>query len=552
LLLASEKATKLASYHGQGLGGGIAIGRARVLRSGQIDLPLHVLMPERRAAEVDRLRAGLTAARADIASVADHLPADAPHEALALLEVHRQMLDDPTLSDGAEEKILTEGINAAWAWSQQIDALAEQFENLSDPYLRERGRDVVQVGQRVLQHLLGDASVATNNQNAADEIVVAHEMDPADLLKWKECQGYALDLGGVNSHVAIVARSLQRPAVLGLAVASDWIDDGDWLILDGDDGVLIHQPSAEVLQSYRVRQAQWLDAAKRRGGLVNEPAVTKSGVQISLYANIELPREAAHAISQGAQGVGLFRSEFLFLDRPHLPSEDEQTAAYTQAIAQMNGFPVTIRTIDVGADKALQSQKNDSPANPALGERAIRFSLRHPDVFMTQLRALLRAAQTGPLRILIPMLAHRFEVEATKRLVEHAREQLSREYGKEFAAVPLGAMIEIPAAALDADWFAQEFDFLSIGTNDLVQYTLAVDRTDHRVAALYDARHPSVLALIRMTIDACAKHQIPVTVCGEMAGQPDDAQLLIEMGIRHLSMQPSALLAVKERIRQLQ
>ncbi len=542
----------MASFHGQGLGGGIAIGRARVLRAGHVDLPLHVVLPAHRLAEVAKLQAALAAAKNDIALVADHLPPDAPHEARALLEVHRQMLDDPSLGFEAQEKIQRDGTNAAWAWSQQVDALVEQFESLADAYLRERSRDVVQIGQRVLQHLVGDTSASVSSETARDEIIVAHEMDPADLLKWKECQGYALDLGGVNSHVAIVARSLQRPAVLGLTVASDWIDDGDWLILDGEEGVLIHQPSTEVLDVYRARQTEWHAAAKRRIGLVNEPAVTLSGIEIALYANIELPREAAHAVTQGAQGVGLFRSEFLFLDRPHLPSEEEQTAAYTQAIADMQGRPVTIRTIDVGADKALASQKNETPANPALGERAIRFSLRHPDVFMTQLRALLRAAQTGPLRILIPMLAHRFEVEATKQLVEHAREQLSREYGKHFAPVQLGAMIEVPAAALDADWFAQQFDFLSIGTNDLTQYTLAVDRTDHRVAALYDGHHPSVLALIRMTVDACVKHNIPVTVCGEMAGQPDDAQLLIGMGIRHLSMQPSALLAVKERIRQLQ
>jgi phosphoenolpyruvate-protein phosphotransferase (PTS system enzyme I) len=541
----------VASFHGQGLGGGIAIGRARVLRAGHVDLPLHVLLPEHRASEVERLKAALVAAKNDIAQVADHLPADAPHEAQALLEVHRQMLDDPALGVGAQEKILADGTNAAWAWSQQIDVMVEQFEGLADSYLRERGRDVVQIGQRVLQHLVGDVSPSVSIETAADEIVVAHEMDPADLLKWKECQGYALDLGGVNSHVAIVARSLQRPAILGLAVASDWIDDGDWLILDGEEGVLIHQPSPEVLQSYRVRQAEWLAAAQRRSGLVNELAVTLAGVEVALYANIELPREASNAVAQGAQGVGLFRSEFLFLDRPHLPTEDEQTAAYTQAIADMQGRPVTIRTIDVGADKALSSQKHESPTNPALGERAIRFSLRHPDVFMTQLRALLRAAQTGPLRILIPMLAHRFEVEATKQLVAHAREQLSREYGREFSPVQLGAMIEVPAAALDSDWFAQQFDFLSIGTNDLTQYTLAVDRTDHRVAALYDSHHPAVLMLIRMTVDACLKHKIPVTVCGEMAGQPDNAQLFIDMGIRHLSMQPSALLAVKERIRQL-
>jgi phosphoenolpyruvate-protein phosphotransferase (PTS system enzyme I) len=282
--------------------------------------------------------------------------------------------------------------------------------------------------------------------------------------------------------------------------------------------------------------------------LVDVPAVTLDGVNIVLQANIELPIESGAALKQGAQGVGLFRSEFLFLDRDTLPTEEEQFQAYCAALNAMQGREVTIRTIDVGADKALPQQKVDAPANPALGERAIRFSLKHPEIFTVQLRALLRASACGPIRILIPMLAHRFEVEATKQLLAHAREQLQREGIPMASFVPIGAMIEIPAAAIEADWFAQAFDFLSIGTNDLVQYTLAVDRTDHQVAQLYDSHHPAVLSLIRTTVNACNKHGKPVTVCGEMAGLPDSAQLLIEMGIRQLSMQPQSILAVKERI----
>jgi phosphoenolpyruvate-protein phosphotransferase (PTS system enzyme I) len=535
------------SFHGQGLGGGIAIGRARVLRVGQLDVPLHILAVPQREAEVARFYQAINNAKSQLHSIALSLPNDAPPETRALIEVHSTMLDDPALSFAAQEKILDEGFNAHWAWVQQVDSMVAQFAEMDNEYLRERARDIQQIGQRVLVQLTAgrvDASI----DGGAGEIIVAHDLDPAGLLHWKQAEGFAIDLGGVNSHTAIVARSLQRPSVIGLGAASEQVEDGMMVVLDGETGALTIEPSPEVLAAFRTKQAQQREQAQRRMQLVDVPATTLDGVNIVLQANIELPIEAAAALKQGAQGIGLFRSEFLFLDRDTLPTEEEQFHSYCAALNAMQGREVTIRTIDVGADKALPQQKVDPPANPALGERAIRFSLKHPEIFMVQLRALLRASAFGPIRILIPMLAHRFEVTATKELLAHAREQLQREGIAMAPSVPIGAMIEIPAAAIEADWFAQAFDFLSIGTNDLVQYTLAVDRTDHQVAQLYDSHHPAVLSLIRTTVNACLKYRKPVTVCGEMAGQPDSAQLLIGMGIRQLSMQPQSLLAVKERI----
>jgi phosphoenolpyruvate-protein phosphotransferase (PTS system enzyme I) len=535
------------SFHGQGLGGGIAIGRARVLRVGQLDVPLHILAAPQREAEVARFYQAINNAKSQLHSIALSLPDDAPPETRALIEVHRTMLDDPALSFAAQEKILDEGFNAHWAWVQQVDSMVAQFAEMDNEYLRERARDIQQIGQRVLVQLTAgrvDASI----DGGAGEIIVAHDLDPAGLLHWKQAEGFAIDLGGVNSHTAIVARSLQRPSVIGLGAASEQVEDGMMVVLDGETGALTIEPSPEVLAAFRTKQAQQREQAQRRMQLVDVPATTLDGINIILQANIELPIEATAALKQGAQGIGLFRSEFLFLDRDTLPTEEEQLQSYCAALNAMQGREVTIRTIDVGADKALPQQKVDPPANPALGERAIRFSLKHPEIFMVQLRALLRASAFGPIRILIPMLAHRFEVTATKELLAHAREQLQREGIAMAPSVPIGAMIEIPAAAIEADWFAQAFDFLSIGTNDLVQYTLAVDRTDHQVAQLYDSHHPAVLSLISTTVNACLKYGKPVTVCGEMAGQPDSAQLLIGMGIRQLSMQPQSLLAVKERI----
>jgi phosphotransferase system enzyme I (PtsI) len=363
--------------------------------------------------------------------------------------------------------------------------------------------------------------------------------------------GFVTDVGGQNSHTAIVARSLDIPATVGMSNASMLIEQGDWLIIDGDAGVVVVDPNPVVLEQYRELQARQLRERKKLGKLKKTPSVTLDGTSVSLLANIELPDDCAHAMEVGAHGIGLFRSEFLFLGRAShaskLPSEDEQFEAYRQAVLAMKGRPVTIRTLDIGADKPIDEDEETS-LNPALGLRAIRYCLAEPQIFITQLRAILRASAFGPIKLLIPMLAHAFEIDQTLMMIEQAKTQLRDARIKFDEEIPVGAMIEVPAAALALPMFIQRLDFMSVGTNDLIQYTLAIDRVDHEVAHLYDPLHPAVLQLLAYTFTACAKANVPVSVCGEMAGDIRLTRLLLGLGLREFSMHPSQLLAVKYEI----
>jgi phosphoenolpyruvate-protein phosphotransferase (PTS system enzyme I) len=542
------------ALHGTGIGGGIVVGRAVVLESRLIDVPRYRVEFGQRAAETARLARAVDTVRAELESLVSHLPNDAPAEAQALLEVHAMILDDPALAPQATVAIESHGQNAEWAFASQAEHLASQFEQFEDAYLRERGRDVTQVADRVLKALSGSGR-ALRTRNVPGEvplIFVAHDVSPADMLQLKHAGGFAIDLGGTASHTAILARSMNVPAVVGLAHASAMIRDDDWLVLDGEAGVLVVAPDEAVLDEYRHRMALGLLERKQLTRLVNVPSATLDGVPIELHANIELPAEAEQALAAGAAGVGLFRTEFLFMNRNELPDEDEQFEAYRDALRAMGGRPVTIRTIDIGADKSLDSDDDrDEPAampNPALGLRAIRYSLAEPDVFLVQLRAILRAAEHGPVRLLIPMLAHGHEVDQSLRLIAQARAQLEDRLRRTMPAVPVGGMIEVPAAALTAPYFAKRLDFMSIGTNDLVQYTLAIDRADHTVASLYDPFHPAVLMLVAQTIRAGERAGKPVAVCGEMAGDLDATRLLIGMGLRSFSMHPASLLRIKREI----
>jgi phosphotransferase system enzyme I (PtsI) len=545
------------SLHGTGIGGGIVVGRAVVLESRMIDVPRYRVEFGMRDAETARLGRALDTVRAELASVAAHLPPDAPSEAQALLQVHVMILDDPSLSLQAKVAIESHGQNAEWAFASQAEHLAAQFEQFEDAYLRERGRDVTQVADRVLKALAGSGRALRTRAVPGEVplIFVAHDISPADMLQLKHAGGFAIDLGGTASHTAILARSMNVPAVVGLSTAGQLIRDDDWLVLDGERGVLVVAPDDAVLQEYRHRMALGLIERKQLERLVHVPSATLDGVPIELLANIELPAEAEQAIEAGAAGIGLFRTEFLFMNRTELPGEDEQYEAYRAAVVAMRGRPVTIRTLDVGADKSLDGPDGGSaPAaapNPALGQRAIRYSLAEPDVFLEQLRAILRAAQHGPVRLLIPMLAHAHEIDQSLRLIAHARAQLLDRQGRgapPIPPVPVGGMIEVPAAALTAGMFARRLDFLSIGTNDLVQYTLAIDRADHAVASLYDPFHPAVLQLVSQTIRAGERAGTPVAVCGEMAGDLEATRLLIGMGLRSFSMHPASLLRVKQEI----
>ncbi|MEN9313640.1 MAG: Phosphoenolpyruvate-protein phosphotransferase [Pseudomonadota bacterium] len=533
------------SIHGTAIGGGIVIGRARVLESRRFDVARYHVPPEQAAAEVERLEHALADVKAELGLLGDHLPEDAPPEAIALLEVHAMILDDPMLTDAAREQILTNGWNAEWALASQADGLAAQFEELEDAYLRERGRDVQQVADRVLKSLAGSGKLLATGEPA---IFVAHDIAPGDMLALKSALGFAIDLGGTTSHTAILARSMNVPAVVGLHCASDLVEDNEWLILDGDTGLVIVAPDEAVLAEYRHKQAASLLERERLKRLIHVPANTLDGTSVELHANIELPEEAEHARESGASGIGLFRSEFLFMNRRDLPGEDEQYEAYRKAVLSMRGAPVTIRTLDVGADKALGTGGGPTAPNPALGQRAIRFCLSEPEMFLAQLRAILRASAHGPVRLLIPMLVHEHEIDRTARLIDQAREQL-RERRQPFdERIPVGGMIEVPAAALSASLFARRLDFLSIGTNDLIQYTLAIDRADHTVAGLYDPFHPAVLKLIAMTIRAARRAGKPVEVCGELAGDCRATRLLLGLGLREFSMHPASLLVVKREV----
>ncbi len=535
------------SLHGIGLGGGIVIGRARRLESGERDVPRYRVSQAQAEREVARLETAIEVVRAELQAVADQLPDEGPAEARALLDVHAMMLDDPTLVDVARAQVRDDLRNAEWAFAAQAAHLAAQFEEIDDPYLRERGRDVLQVADRVIRVLSGSR---TRLAAAADDscIFVAEDVAPADMLALRSAVGFAIDQGGATSHMAILARGMNVPAVVGAGLASRLIADDDWLVLDGEQGIVIVGPDESVLAQYRHLQAVSLREREELRKLLHVPAVTRDGTAVHLCANIERPDEAADALAAGAEGVGLFRSEFLFLNRRELPDEDEQYEAYRQAVVAMDGRPVTIRTLDIGADKALERPGASVTQNPALGRRAIRYCLSQPTMFLAQLRAILRASAHGRVRLLIPMLAHGHEVDQTLRLIGIAKTQL-RERGEAFDdGMPVGGMVEIPAAALSATLFARRLDFLSIGTNDLTQYTLAIDRTDHEVASLYEPFHPSVLRLVAMTIRAARRAGKPVAVCGEMAGDWGATHLLLGMGLREFSMHPASLLRVKREI----
>ncbi len=535
------------SLHGTGLGGGIAIARARRLVMAMRDVVRYQVEPHRVGAEMTRLDAAMSDVRLDLEAISEQLPEESPPEGRALLDIHLMILDDPALLQGARENIGERGWNAEWSIASQAERLAEQFADFEDPYLRERGRDVIQVAERILKALAGSRSGAVGD-GGEPAIYAAEDIAPADMLSLRNALGFALDTGGSNSHSAILARSMNVPAVVGLGGATELIRDDDWVILDGDRGLLIVAPDDSVLSEYRHRQeAERLEREKLKR-LVKVPCRTLDRVPVDLHANIERPEEAEQALADGAVGIGLYRSEFLFMNRRELPGEDEQFEAYRAAVVAMDGLPVTIRTLDVGADKAIEPRDPTAGPNPALGLRAIRFSLAHQDMFLVQLRAMLRASASGPLRILLPMLTHGHEVDSTHALLELACQQL-RDEGLPFdEQVPVGGMIEVPAAALSAAYFARRLDFLSVGTNDLIQYTLAIDRSDHTVAPLYDSFHPAVLRLVAMTIRAADRAGKPVAVCGELAANPLATRLLLGMGLRQFSMHSANLLRVKREV----
>ena len=546
------------SVQGQAVSRGIAIGRAVLVASNRLDVAHYFIEPEQVDTEVDRLRRARAAVVEEIAKVQQSLqelgPKDAHHELAALLDVHLMLMEDTQLQAGVKHWISERLYNAEWALTAQLETISRQFDEMEDPYLRERKADLEQVVERLLRHMRADANPAPmhapSNRRGEPLVLIAHDLSPADMLQFKQSvfTGFVTDVGGKTSHTAIVARSMDIPAVVGARTASHLIEEDDWVIIDGDAGVVIVDPSPIVLAEYGFKQRQGEVERERLSRIKNTPAVTLDGERVELLANIEQPQDSTPALSVGAVGVGLFRTEFLFMGREgKLPDEEEQFHAYRSAVEGMHGLPVTIRTVDVGADKPLDRGAREDHLNPALGLRAIRWSLSEPAMFQAQLRAALRAAAFGRVNVLIPMVAHIGEIRQVLAHLARARQQLD-ERAVAYGPVRLGAMIEVPAAALCVPAFLKYFDFLSIGTNDLIQYTLAIDRVDESVAHLYDPLHPAVLKLVANVINECRARGKGVSVCGEMAGDVGMTRLLLGLGLRSFSMHPSQILAVKQQI----
>ncbi len=538
------------ALHGLPVSQGIAIGHAHLVSHAALEVTHYVLPKHLVHEEVARLDEALETTRKELSGLREFRPLQAAAEFDAFLDLHLMILGDEHISNAAREMIVREHCNAEWALKTQMEALVGQFEAFEDAYLRERKTDVVQVVERILKTMSGQLGYTPPSaQHDQNLILVAHDVSPADLIQLKPHRFCAIltDVGGATSHTAIVARGLNTPCVVGLHHARELIKDHDMLIVDGEQGVVLVNPDKQLLAEYKLRHSQLELERQKLKRLKTAHANTLDGTHIELHANIEMPHDLIDVKENGATGIGLFRSEFLFLNRDELPDEEEQFEAYRAVVEGMDGLPVTIRTFDLGADKQIKGAVRVA-SNPALGLRAIRLCLAEPQLFRTQLRALLRASAYGNLKILVPMLSGVAEINQTLQFIASTKQMLSAEGITYNPAVPIGGMIEIPAAALALNMFVKKLDFLSIGTNDLIQYTLAIDRTDEEVAHLYDPLHPAVLYLLAHVISSANKANVPISVCGEMAGELAYTRLLLGFGLRQFSMNPAQLLATKQRV----
>ncbi len=544
---------------------GLVLGQAQLLSEGELEIPHFSIEKAQTRAEFTRLRAAIAKVAREFEDLATHPSmSDAPSEATAFIELHRQILSDESLITDTQAIIRERLINAEWALAIKLEELRRAFEEISDEYLAERVEDIAQVIERVQRVLTGRRRPADAVRQAmSDEkiVLIASEMSPADILILKRRRdvsvaGLVVESGSANSHTAILARSLEIPTLVNVKDVTETVETDDVVLLDADKGTITLNPDPAQLPAVAQRIKQLNEARARQRQLKNRPCLTKDKQTVKLLANIALPEDVIDAVRMGADGIGLFRSEFLFMNRPTLPSEDEQYETYRRVIRAMKGRPVTIRTMDLGGDKmpshealvALDMENAENVANPALGRRAIRFCLSRPDVFVTQLKAILRAAVGANVRIMLPMLSRPSEIDITRGFLELARQELRDRQIAYAEHLPLGGMIEVPAVALILPAFLSKLDFVSIGTNDLIQYTLAVDRHDPMVAELYDPLHPAVLSLLFSSIRTALKSGKEISVCGEIAGDPVMARLLLGMGLRHLSMESARILPLKERL----
>ncbi len=543
------------SLHGVAVSSGIAIGKAHLISNALLEVAHYELPKSAISSEITRFSNAIRTVKRDLETVRKELPDTLIADVASFINTQIAILLDPSLAEAPKKIIRKELCNAEWAIKLQMDIIVEQFDAITDEYLRERKQDVIQVVERVIKVLLGHPNAKpikhTKNTGKSGIILVAHDISPADAIQYKQNQfsGFITDVGGATSHTAILARGLNIPSIIALQKAHDLIKEDETIIVDGSQGVVVVNPSKEILREYELKQDQWLLEQQKLSLIKSTKTKTIDGTPIDLLANIESIEGLNGINASGAMGIGLFRTEFLFMNRDEPPSEEEQFQAYKKVVQLMKKKPVTIRTLDLGADKQAQFS-NTILSNNALGLRALRLCLTEPHIFHTQLRALLRASHYGDLKILIPMITTLAELRQTKIILERAKQSLEEDKIPFNKKVSLGGMIEVPAAAINAIAFARELDFLSIGTNDLTQYTLAVDRTDNTVAHLYNSLHPAVLRLIQITIEAGKKLKKPVAVCGEIAGDTMLTKLLLGMGLRQFSMHPSQLLSVKQQILQ--
>ncbi len=537
------------AIYGFAIAKGVVIGRAHLAHRTQLEIAEHKIPDDQIGTEIKRFRHAVRDAREELKTIREQIPENTPNEVFEFIDIHALMLEDGTLSEAPAAIIAEQSCNAEWALQVQRNELAAVFEDMEDAYLASRLEDIDQVIARIQKFLAAPRQL---ERGAGDSyrglLLVADELSPADLslLHHEGVAGLVVEHGGPLSHTAILARGLKIPTVMGVPHARQMLREGEELIIDGDRGVVIGGPDRLLRQHYRRRIREARQQAKQLRQLRRLPCATVDGTQVSLQANVDMPEDVSLITDAGASGVGLFRTEYLYMNRAEPPTEEEQFESYSALIKALKGKPVTIRTLDAGADKPLPNLTNNhGTLNPALGLRAIRLCLTDADLFRPQLRAILRASRFGPVRILIPMLSNSRELFQVKHLIGSLADELKAN-DEPIGSWQLGGMIEVPAAAIAAHTFAKNLDFLSIGTNDLIQYTLAIDRVDEQVGYLYDPLHPAVLKLLQWTLDAAHKVGTPVSLCGEMAGEPAYTRLLLGLGLREFSMQPGNLLEVKQ------
>jgi phosphotransferase system enzyme I (PtsI) len=529
---------------------GIVIGPAYVMDATVLSVP-HARIPQNRAEqEITRFKEALEITRGELLKIKSDLADQIGEDHAKIFDAHMLILDDVMVTESTEALVRTEGYNAAWALDVVVSKIASSLNNIGDEYLKERSIDILDVKQRVLRKLLGVESEKRNTPTEPS-IIVAHEMAPSETaqLDRKLVLGFATDLGGRTSHTAILARSQGVPAVVGLEDARSLIKTGDEVVLDGNCGTIVVNPLGSTLETYKTEIEHWTKFEEQLLTLTGYPAETLDDHKIGLLANIDLPEEVDSALAYGAEGIGLFRTEYFFIAQDQLPTEEEQYKVYRSVVERMGGKPVTIRVLDIGGDKIAGYLHNSPELNPFMGWRGIRFLLTRKDIFKTQLRAIYRASAHGPVKLMFPLIVGIEEVIQAREICEEIKDELTKSRYKIDSDVEIGIMIETPSAVVLAAALAKEVDFFSIGTNDLIQYTMAVDRGNAKIAHLYQHLHPSIIHFLKMTIDSARKNCVPVSICGEMCVDPLAAVVLVGLGLKEFSCSPNAIPEVKKTIR---